>query len=292
MDGELLRDLYHHLFDQGNSAATGRFTYSESVILFVYFVAASADRSLRWGHQKRNWPLWARRLAIPSYSQVMRRVKTPAFAGALTQLNTTFHASLAPRQEKCVDGKPLVVGAYSKDPDARRGYLRPKVWGRGYKLHAVVDASGAVDAFAVTPLDAGEATVARRLVQTLDLSGVTVRGDANYDSNPLYDAVAQRGGRLIAPRRKPGRGLGQRRHHPDRLRAIQELETDALAKRTHRRHRARIEQVFGHLTNLPFGLGPLPNCVRRLHRVTLWVTAKITLYHLLLRRRNTLTKAA
>jgi hypothetical protein len=66
MDGELLRDLYHHLFDQANSAATGRFTYSDSVILFVYFVGASADRSLRWAHQKRNWPLWARRLAIPS----------------------------------------------------------------------------------------------------------------------------------------------------------------------------------------------------------------------------------
>ena len=292
MDGELLRRLYHHLFDSANRAESRRYVYDQRIILFVYFIAVCADRSLRWAHQRRNWPLWARRLPVPSYSQLMRRVKSPAFTDRVAELNREFRALLPAGTEKCVDGKPLVVGAYSKDPDARLGYLAPNVWGRGYKVHAVIDATGAVDSFEVTPLDAGEATVARRLVQTMELGGILLRGDANYDSNLLYAAVAGRGGRLLAPRGKPGSGLGHRRHHPDRLRALDELEKHPEANRTHRRHRARIEQIFGHLTNLPCGLASLPNSVRRLPRVTLWVTAKISLYHLYLDRRATLTKAA
>ena len=141
MDGELLRYLYHHLFDHANLSGSRRYVYGDNVILFVYFVAVCADRSLRWAHQKRNWPLWARRLATPSYSQLMRRVKKAAFADHLDELNKAFHARLPTGQEKCVDGKPVVVGAYSKDPDTRRGFLAPKVWGRGYKVHAVVDAA-------------------------------------------------------------------------------------------------------------------------------------------------------
>lgn len=292
MDGELLRHLYHDLFRTASGPGSRRYVYSDNVILFIYFLAVSADRSLRWAHQKRNWPLWARRLPLPSYSQLMRRVKTPAFAARLSALNDTFRRMLPKTREKCVDGKPLVVGSYSKDPDARRGFLAKNVWGRGYKVHAVIDVAGAVDAFSVTPLHTGESTVARELAQQMDLSGALLRGDANYDSNPLYETVARRGGRLIAPRRKPGTGLGKRRHHPDRIRAINELETDLSIDQTHRRHRIRIEQVFGHLTNLPFGLAPLPNCVRRLPRVTRWVTAKITLYHLFLVRQRTLTNAA
>ncbi len=292
MDGELVRHLYHHLFDNPKALGSRRYVFSDSVILFTYFVAAAADRSLRWAHQKRNWPLWARHLLVPSYSQLMRRVKAPSFTARLVEINEAYRKLLPTSREKCVDGKPLVVGSYSKDPDARRGYLAPNAWGRGYKIHAVIDVSGAVDAFIVTPLNAGEATVAQRLVHTMDLSDVLLRADANYDSNPLYDAVSRRGGRLIAPRRKPGRGLGNRRHHPDRLRAIEDLEHNPAADKMHRRHRIRIEKVFGQLTNLPFGLTPLPNSVRRLHRVTLWVTAKVTLYHLFLLLRKTLRNAA
>ena len=124
----------------------------------------------------------------------------------------------------------------------------------------------------------------RLLVQRMP--GVTLRGDANYDAHALYAAVADRGGRLVTPRRKPGTGLGHHRQHPDRLRAIVELEQVAGGGQAHRRHRCRIEQCFGHLTNLPFGLSPLPNWVRRLKRVKRWVTVKITLYHLYLSLRQ------
>ena len=158
----------------------------------------------------------------------------------------------------------------------------PDGWGRGYKLHVVVDAtSGAIEASAVTPLSAGEATVLRHeLLPQLDLRDSTLRGDANYDSNAVYAAVAAAGGRHVAQRRKPGTSLGHHAQHPDRRRAVHELERTPGGAADHRRRRNRVEQVLAHLANLPSGLASLPPFVRRLPRVRLWVATKVLLYHL------------
>lgn len=280
MDGELLRTLYHELFHHTKLHRTRRCHYSDAIILWIHFLAVIRDRSHLWAHNKRNWPLWSRSIKRPSYSQLMRRLKTPVILGHIEALNQTFRSQLPHSYDKAVDGKPLVVGTYSKDPDAKRGRLSHQAWGRGYKLHAIVDQHGGIDAFAVTGLNAGESTVARTLIEKVDLRGAMLQADANYDSGPLYSAVADRGGRLVAPRRKPGRSLGHRRHHPHRLQAIAEFEDATNKGQQHKRHRLRVEQIFGHLTNLPFGLAPLPNCVRRQARVERWVAAKITLFHL------------
>ena len=296
MDDQLLLHLYHRLFDDANiePAGAAHFTYSDSIVVLVYFVGVVRERSCKWAWNKGNWPLWMRRLERPSYSQFMRRLRTPSVHALIGRLNDEFRALLPRSDEKFCDGKPLVVGGFSKDPDTAEGVLPGDGWGRGYKVHVIVDACGAVDDWALTALDAGEPTVMRRLLRrtTTDLRGVLLRGDSNYDSNPLYHAVARRGGRLLAPRKKPGTGLAHRPHHPDRLRAVAELEGIEGALRAHRRHRIRVEQGLAHLTNLPFGLSPLPNFVRRRRRVTLWVNAKITLYHLHLIRRQQQTLAA
>jgi len=284
MEDELLSYVYHRLFPSPSSVAGRRRTYSDAVVALVQLHAVMRGRSPRWAVDKRNWPLWARRLKFPSYSQLMRRLKTPQVGELVERLGREARAALPHSGEKLADGKPLLVGGFSKDPDARRGKA-PGGWAKGYKLHLVADACGAVDAFDVTALDAGEPTVARRLVRRLDLTRVLVRGDSNYDSNPLYRAVADRGGRLLAPRKKPYTGLGHHPQHRDRLRAIRELELCDLAREAHELRRIRIEQALAHLTNLPFGLGPLPNFVRRKHRVHRWVAAKLTLYHLYLRMR-------
>ena len=132
--------------------------------------------------------------------------------------------------------------------------------------------------------------MARALVARLDLTGAAVRCDSNDDSNRLYAGVAARGGRLVAPRKKPHTSPGHHARHPDRLRAIRRLERCDQAYEAHERHRIAVEQAFARLTNLPLGLAPLPNFVRRLPRVRRWVAAKITLYHayrsLLLERRD------
>ena len=292
MDGELARLLYHELFHHRKLATAPRFHYGDAIILWIHFLAVLDDRSHHWAHDKRHWPLWSRGVPQPSYSQLMRRLKTPAIQSHIDDLNREIRGRLSSTCDKAVDGKPMVVGAYSKDPDAKRGRVSKDAWHRGYKLHAIVDKNGVIDAYAVTSLNAGESTVARQLVPQVDLRGVTLRADANYDAGPLYAAVADAGGRLVAPRRKPGRGLGHRRHHPHRLQAIEEFEKQPSKGLHHKRHRLRIEQAFGHLTNLPFGLAPLPNWVRRQARVERWVAAKIVLYHLYLVLRNQAAEAA
>ena len=112
-----------------------------------------------------------------------------------------------------------------------------------------------------------------------DLADAIVRSDSNYDSHALYQTTADQGGRLIAPRKEPGTGLGHHPQHPDRLRAIAELEQPADGRCNHERHRIRVEQVFGQLTTAR-GLWGLPPSVRRLRRVQRWVAAKIAPYHL------------
>ena len=283
MDDQLLLHLYHRLFDFGKFQNSYGCIYSDSVIALVHFLSVIRDRSMLWAHNKKNWPLWMRRLSCPSYSQLMRRLKSKPVKVLIAQLCLEFRGELPHSDEKFCDGKPLTVGGFSKDPDARAGKLPGEGWGRGYKVHVLCDACGAVDLFTVTALDAGEPTVMKRLVELADLKQTIVRGDSNYDSNDLYAAIEARGGRLIAARKKPGTGLGHQPHHPHRLLAIQQLESDDATLKEHKRHRIRVEQALAHVTNLPFGLAPLPNFVRRRNRVAMWVLSKLTLYHLYLK---------
>lgn len=291
MDGELFRELYHRLYSDPKLTRTRDCTFPDATILLIYYFAVLNNGSPKWASDKRNWPIWCRRLQFPSYSQLMKRLRWESTEVLIEQLNIEMRNRLPWTRDKTCDGKPLVVGGFSKDPDAKAGKI-PDGWGRGYKLHAIVDSLGAIDRFSVTSLDVGEATAMRQLVNQTQLSGSLVRGDANYDSNPLYDATALAGGRLVAPRRKPYTGLGHHPQHPHRLLAIAELEAGPDPRRQHRRHRSRVEQSFAHLTNLPFGLWALPNFVRRLRRVTPWITAKITLYHLHLARSSSSALAA
>jgi hypothetical protein len=283
MDDQLLNHLYHRLLAPGKVQHPANCQYSDSILVLIYFLGVLRGRSPHWAQDKRNWPLWMRRLKCPSYSQLERRLSTDSVQQLIAELNQEFRHQLPSSGEKFCDGKPLTVGGFSKDPDTAEGKLPGDGWGRGYKLHVIVDSCGAVDAFELTALDAGEPTVTRELVLSMDLRDVLLRADSNYDSNPLYGAVAERGGRLIAPRKKPNTGLGHQPHHSDRLLAIKELEQSGEeSNRSHKRHRIRVEQALGHLTNLPYGLSPLPNFVRRKVRVKRWVLAKIVLYHLAL----------
>jgi hypothetical protein len=282
MDGKLLRWLYHRLLHDPTLSRTRDCTYSNGLIALIYFFMALTHHAPPWACDRRSWPIWcqARLLHLPSVSQFNRRVKTPALEKLIDQLNQELRDRLPRSRDKAGDGKPLVVGGFSHDPDAHAGKI-PDGWGRGYKLHLIIDAAArAVDAFVVTALDAGEATVLRReLLPRLNLSGCVLRADANYDSNPTYRQVAQAGGRFIAPRRKPGTGLGHHPQHPDRLKAVAELEHTSMGLAQHKRLRNPVEQTLAQLGNLASGLWALPNFVRRLKRVRRWVLAKITLYH-------------
>jgi hypothetical protein len=126
-----------------------------------------------------------------------------------------------------------------------------------------------------------EASVAPILIEQLQGAG-TLAGDNAHDTNKLYDLAGQRGWQLVAPRRA-GTNLGKIRHSRWRYHAHQEIAREERKRLYHQRD--AIERFFGCLGNQSGGLSPLPNHVRSLRRVRLWVQAKLLIYHLRLLQR-------
>lgn len=248
--------------------------YSDAWIVLVFFWSVLQDRPRCWACDARHWPstLLAGR-ALPSASRLSQRLRQVSFEALMVRARDL----LPDRLIKCIDAKPLVVGGYSKDPDARRGRAI-KGFSKGYKLFAVYEGA-AVDCLQIGPMSRGEATVARQLVvQAGREHGESyLFGDSLYDSNELYRLAAGEGMQLVSRRQKPGYGLGHQAQAPTRLRSVDLLEGCGVWGRQLYVCRDSIEQRFGQAGNLSCGLGPLPNWVRRPHRVAMWVAAKLTI---------------
>ena len=215
-----------------------------------------------------------------------RRQRDPRILDDLVALLQIVQRAMgAPLPRLMIDGKPLAVSAFSSDPDARWG------WGAGrqqfgYKVHALVDSRQRLLAWEVHPMNTAECVVARDLLRTahrLGLirpgdGGATVLGDASYDANGLHQTAAEVGASLVAPRRKARRSISAgHRQHPGRLRSIELTEGDPGTAKRLRTERAAIERFFGTLATFGGGLYALPAWVRRMHRVRLWVGAKLIL---------------
>ena len=271
MDGELWKELYRAALEIGKHIPNHQVTFPHVRVVLVFLWAVLHDRPVSWACRQENWPDredWPK----PSASTMSRRLRRPQVQSLLDALLDRYHAQLGSSGYRWMDGKPLVIGNHSKDPDA--GYGRAAGGkAKGYKLHAIWDASGALLAWQVHPMHVSEQRVARDLIAQLDDGGFLV-ADSNYDVNKLYDLAGEHRHQLLTPRRfRKARGLGHQRHSHYRLRAIRMIE-DGPGKPLLRR-RAAIERQFGCMGNFPGGLGPLSNWTRRLHRVRLWVHAKL-----------------
>lgn len=273
MEQELWKLLYTLARQLDKSRRLG--LYRTSDIVGVGLWAASHDRPIVWATQASNWPPGIR-ILIPSQSTMSRRWRRPASQDLLAAMEKAYLVLLllVERWVKIIDAKPLPVGGHSKDPDAHWGH-GVRGYAKGYKLFAIYGEGPLPLTWRVAPMNAGETTVAHAMLPDLQGGGYLL-GDKRYDSNALYAAARQSNHQLVAPRQRPGTGLGHRPHDPDRLRAMELLQTPfgkALME-----ERNRIEQDFAHLTNFGGGLAPLPNWVRREYRVRLWVQAKILIY--------------
>jgi hypothetical protein len=267
--------------------------YDNRAILAVVLWAALHDRAILWACQRPNWPVQAWRRCLPDQSTMSRRLRDPRVLEDLAKLLMILQRHLAaPSQLLLVDGKPLGVSHFSGDPDAREG------WGagrhdRGYKLHVLIDNLQRLLAWEVRPMNEAECVVACDLLEQAAARGVLpanirMLGDASYDSNPLHERAHHFNVRLIAPRRKPYRGVSPSyRQHPNRLRSIELTEHDPALARQLRMARAGVERYLGALATVGGGLIALPAWSRRLPRVQLWTAAKLVLHaaRLTLRRR-------
>lgn len=283
MEGELWKVVY----DVAQQLARGQrprgARYDDARIAAVYLWAVVHDRPVSWACERRNWPIWWRRRRLPTPSTMSRRLRRPSVRRLLGDVERRLRRGFGRRWCKWIDGKPLPVGGASQDRQARAGRA-VRGLARGYKLHALCDAGGVLDAWLVLPMNASECGAARHLIRQLEGEGYVV-GDREYDSSRLHDLAAAHGFQLVARRQREG-GLGHRRQSPHRLRSM-----DLLGRpfgQALEAQRYDIDRFFAHLGNSGGGLSPLPNWVRTYPRVRLWVQAKIilNLARLTLKRRH------
>lgn len=245
----------------------------EIVMAFVW--ASLHERPTCWACRRNNWPdgLWPRE-KLPSQPTMSRRLGTTEVQRLLHVMEEHLVQLRQTDWVKVVDGKPLLVGSHSKDPDAAWGRAG-RSYAKGYKLHAVYGSSPLPLSWEVAPLNRSEPEVAARLIPALHGGGYLL-GDKAYDSNPLHDLALRTGHQLVAERKRPQAGLGHRQHSPGRLRSMALLENEFGKNLYHCRD--DIERQFGWLTNHAGGLSPLPNWVRREHRVRSWIQAKLIIH--------------
>lgn len=267
------REIWKTLIDRLDGLADRRpprCRFTNKHIVRVYLWAALHDRPVCWACDPASWP--GRRRRLPNPSTMSRRLRTRSVMKLLRRLLPTGgHGKAA---LLCIDGKPLRVSRFSKDRQATLGYAAGG-FERGYKVHHICDRRNRTRGFDVRPMNEAESVIARKLITRAASRGALILGDAAYDSNELHARAASRGAALLAPRRKPGRGLGHHAQHEGRVRSIALLEGDRRKKRQAARLRSCIERGFGWLTGL--GGGHLPPWVRTLPRVRRWILAKLVI---------------
>lgn len=278
MDDELFAALYqiaHQLWPKREK----RVQHSGRLIVLLYLWSVIRNKPRSWVCEPRNLPPLLAGRPIPSRSQFGRRLNHPTIRSMLDQLEAHARDTIEPRLLGCwlIDAKPLTVSPYSKDKAAKWGWAYNGK-ARGYKLFAITDLQGNIAAWQIDAMNRSEPDAAMSLIDHLDRPGYLL-GDSIYDSNPLHTYTASIDIQLIAPRKQPDKGLGNRSHHPNRLHAIAMLETFANRfGRSLYRLRTGIERSFARLAASTIGLDRLPPFVRTPARVRLWVQAKITLY--------------
>src|SRR6188768_2975941 len=94
MDDQLLNHLYHRLCAPGKVQRPANCHYSDALIVLIYFLGVLRERSPHWAHDKGHWPLWMRRLKVPSYSQLAKRLNTRSVQQLIEQLNREFRGRL------------------------------------------------------------------------------------------------------------------------------------------------------------------------------------------------------
>lgn len=278
MDDELFESLYH-IAHRLWPKREPRVQYAGRLIVLLYLWSAIRNKPLCWACDRRNLPRALAGLPIPSRSQLGRRLCGPDVVAMLDELEQAVNglhvAGLIGLW--LIDAKPLVVSPYSKDKAARWGWAYNGK-ARGYKLFMITNTCGRVVTWEVRGMNTAEPEAARPMIERLDRPGYLI-GDSIYDSNPLHGLTAEREVQLIAPRKRPGTGLGACRHHRNRLRAIAMLECfNNTMGRALYAQRTGIERGFARLASSRVGLDRLPPFIRTPKRVRRWVQAKIILY--------------
>ncbi|MBL4808436.1 MAG: transposase [Phycisphaerales bacterium] len=252
--------------------------YTNKQILAVIFWAALHDRPISWASKRINWPVQAWRRRLPDQSTMSRRMRDPDLIEDINRIIEHIQIPLPERRLLLTDGKAYAVTDRTNDPEAINGWASG-CFAKGYKLHVIIDEGHRLLRWRIESINHGETTASSAILSDLkpfDRKRILV-GDAGYDSNPLH-AAARSGLRLIAPRHKPGTGLGNRRHHPNRLSSIGLTEgRGGWMWEMLRSRRNGVDRYFSGLVTSCVGAGHLPSWVRSVRRTRLWIGAKLAI---------------
>ena len=296
MEDELFQALYRLIEQEGNCRPRPPgVRFGDGAVLAVALWAILHDRPISWACRLCHWhgvasPPWLG--GLPSPATMSRRLRTLSVQLLLERVFYRLLAAQVAVQAFClcrrIDSKPLPVGGFSKDKDARWGYATGGKY-KGYKLFCCWGRSLTLpEAVVLGPLNTSDQAGGMALIDRLDrlhqgTAGGYVAADATHDTNPLHAYAGGRGLQLLTPRKQPGTALGHRDHCRPRLRSIELLEPPPLpsARPAPRlgmelyRLRGQIERDYGQMGSFGGGLQPLPNFVRRPRRIALWVLVKL-----------------
>jgi hypothetical protein len=256
--------------------------FSDATIAKVFFWSTGCDRPMSWACEADHWPpaLLEQTLGtLPSQSTLSRRMRTVGLRQLIERVQGLLAQTLTQQQPlKVIDSKPLKVGSYSKDRDARRGRAAGEM-ARGYKLHALT-CGKAFRCWTLTAMNVNDQVGAAFLLPQLQGWGYVVADNA-YDANALHRTAAAVEHQLVAPPRKSNATVRDtRRNTPQRIRALDlcanPLQHCGLGESFGQmllRGRTQVERNFGNV--VMDGLHAPPPWVRRPHRVAAWVAAKL-----------------
>jgi hypothetical protein len=239
----------------------------------MYVWSVAYDRPLCWAANRDNYGGCFRPRKLPSNSQFCKRIKTERCAQILQAVHEQMVHFEWNQELSFIDGRALLVGANSKDPDARPGRA-PGGFGRGYKLHVWATQDGRIPVWSVMPLNVNENPVAYEMLR-YRIAEELILADSQYDSRALYDVVAQDGGFLLTPV-PSNAGKGHSAQSEARNLAISAWS--GIAGYVYK-ERGGVERIFAHISAFGGGLAGLAPWVRTLFRVRRWVGTKLIIYH-------------
>jgi hypothetical protein len=258
--------------------------FSDAAIVKVYFWSTHCDRSVSWACDESNWPEQLRDQTVgatlPSQPTMSRRLRTVGVLQLIERVQTRLAEALAQGQEvvKAIDSKPLRIGNYSKDRDAKRGRAAGEM-ARGYKLHAITSGK-AFKFWTLTAMNTHDQIAAAALLPKLTGWGY-VSADNGYDANPVYRQARSVNHQLIAPPRKSNAEVRDvRRNSAERIRSLDLFASpmkhcglDDSFGQSIAGERDQVERNFGNAAMS--GLHAPPPWVRTPHRVATWAAAKL-----------------
>jgi hypothetical protein len=289
MEAKLYRALYRLVYATPHAPRRPREQYTDRWVVLIYLWSVLHDRRASWACRPESWRGVELDGPLISQSRLSRRLRTVGvlqlverLLAAASELAGNADTGGEPPLVKQIDSKPMTVGAYSKDADAKRGRLADGQFAKGYRLHAVTHGR-AVRHWTLLPLNEHDSAAAPRLLPRLEGGGY-VAADNAYDSNECHALAAAANHQLVAPPRECNKGVRDAKHNgPQRLRGLDLVDspleacgvTPAFGQELYN-CRQRIESCFGGLTFA--GLGALPPWVRGPRRVALWTAGKILVY--------------